>query len=208
MCYLCLLSRDQFVSTYGNGEANAVQEWKLFLEREDCNIMQQQTMCTKVCYCLKLCWQCVSSGCRDRTDNKSVRREHKHICSAVSSTTQQQLWMHVKVSMTTEGQIHAYIQIWHTKRLNPQFQSSRQMLGLINESEKLNSEFFCCLCIKTKKKTPLSESASELYRPSDRRLSAKWLPTFADRGCHVVIVTDPYGRILGFLDRSRYFSIK
>jgi hypothetical protein len=30
----------------------------------------------------------------------------------------------------------------------------------------------------------------------------------ADRGCHVVIVTDPYGRILGFLDRSRYFSIK
>jgi hypothetical protein len=34
------------------------------------------------------------------------------------------------------------------------------------------------------------------------------LPTFADRGCHVVSVTDPYGRILGFLDRSRYFSIK
>jgi hypothetical protein len=31
---------------------------------------------------------------------------------------------------------------------------------------------------------------------------------FADRGCHVVSVTDLYGRILGFLDRSRYFSIK
>jgi hypothetical protein len=31
---------------------------------------------------------------------------------------------------------------------------------------------------------------------------------FADRGCHVASVTDPYGRILGFLDRSRYFSIK
>jgi hypothetical protein len=27
---------------------------------------------------------------------------------------------------------------------------------------------------------------------------------FADRGCHVVSVTDPLGRILGFLDRSRY----
>jgi hypothetical protein len=27
-------------------------------------------------------------------------------------------------------------------------------------------------------------------------------------GCHVVSVTDPYGRILGFLDRSSYFSIK
>jgi hypothetical protein len=31
---------------------------------------------------------------------------------------------------------------------------------------------------------------------------------FADRGCHVVSVKDPYGRILGFLDRNRYFSIK
>jgi hypothetical protein len=32
--------------------------------------------------------------------------------------------------------------------------------------------------------------------------------TFADEYYHVVSVTDPYGRILGFLDRSRYFSIK
>jgi hypothetical protein len=56
-----------------------------------------------------------------------------------------------------------------------------------------------------KQQTPWSESASELYRPSDRRLSAKLVPTFADRGCHVVSVTDPYGRILDFLDRSRYF---
>jgi hypothetical protein len=55
---------------------------------------------------------------------------------------------------------------------------------------------------KKNKQTPWSESASELYRPSDRRLSAKWLPTFVDKGCHVVSVTDPYGRILGFLDRS------
>jgi hypothetical protein len=36
----------------------------------------------------------------------------------------------------------------------------------------------------------------------------KHKPTFADKGCHVVSVTDPYGRIVGFLDRSRYFSIK
>jgi hypothetical protein len=47
------------------------------------------------------------------------------------------------------------------------------------------------------KKIPWSESGSELHRP-----------TFADKGCHVVSVTDLYGRILGFLDRSRYFSIK
>jgi hypothetical protein len=61
---------------------------------------------------------------------------------------------------------------------------------------------------KKNKQTPWSESASELYRPSGRRLSAKRLPTFADKGCHVISVTDPYGRNLDFLDRSRYFSIK
>jgi hypothetical protein len=27
------------------------------------------------------------------------------------------------------------------------------------------------------------------------------VPTFADKGCRVVSATDPYGRILGFLDR-------
>jgi hypothetical protein len=35
---------------------------------------------------------------------------------------------------------------------------------------------------------------SKLYRPSERRLSAKLVPTFADRGCRVVSATDPYGR--------------
>jgi hypothetical protein len=35
---------------------------------------------------------------------------------------------------------------------------------------------------------------------SDRRLSAKLVPTFVDRGCSVVSATDPYGRIFGFLD--------
>jgi hypothetical protein len=54
------------------------------------------------------------------------------------------------------------------------------------------------------KENPLPESASELYRPSDRRLSAKSVTNVADRGCHVVSVTDPYARILGFLDKNRY----
>jgi hypothetical protein len=38
---------------------------------------------------------------------------------------------------------------------------------------------------------------------SDRCLSAKLVPTFPDRGCCVVSTTYPYGRNLGFLDRSR-----
>jgi hypothetical protein len=36
-------------------------------------------------------------------------------------------------------------------------------------------------------------------------MSAKLVPTFLDRECRVVSATDPHGRILGFLDRSRYY---
>jgi hypothetical protein len=49
-------------------------------------------------------------------------------------------------------------------------------------------------------------SASRLYRPRDHRLSAKLVPTFAERGCHVVSMTDPYSCILGFLDQKQSFT--
>jgi hypothetical protein len=45
----------------------------------------------------------------------------------------------------------------------------------------------------------------ELYLPSDRRLSAKLVPTFADRGCCVVTATDPHARILDFIDRICHY---
>jgi hypothetical protein len=48
-----------------------------------------------------------------------------------------------------------------------------------------------------KKKTKWPESASELYHLNDRRLSAKLVPTFADRGCHMGSVMDSYDCILG-----------
>jgi hypothetical protein len=44
--------------------------------------------------------------------------------------------------------------------------------------------------------------------PSDPRLSAKLVPSFADRGCRLFIATNPHGRILGFLDRSRYHLLR
>jgi hypothetical protein len=37
-------------------------------------------------------------------------------------------------------------------------------------------------------------SASELYRPSYRRLSAKLVPTLADRGCRLVSAANLHGR--------------
>jgi hypothetical protein len=58
-----------------------------------------------------------------------------------------------------------------------------------------------------KKKTPNSvASLCERTIPTERLpLSEKSVSNFADRGCHLVSVMDPYSRILGFLDRSRYF---
>jgi hypothetical protein len=53
-----------------------------------------------------------------------------------------------------------------------------------------------------KKLTAWPESTIELYRPSDRRLSAKLVPTSADRECRVVSATDPCVHILGSLDRN------
>jgi hypothetical protein len=48
---------------------------------------------------------------------------------------------------------------------------------------------------------PWPESASKLYRSSDRRMSAKFVPTFVDRGCRVNSATNPHRRVVGFLDR-------
>jgi hypothetical protein len=71
-----------------------------------------------------------------------------------------------------------------------------------SNEKKLYYKEIKILNYKDKNKTPWPESASELYRQTDRRLSAKLVPTFADRGCHVVSVMDPYGLILDFLDRK------
>jgi hypothetical protein len=46
------------------------------------------------------------------------------------------------------------------------------------------------------------ERTIPIERPS---LAGEVSANFVDRGCHVVSVTDPYCRILGFLDWSLYF---
>jgi hypothetical protein len=63
----------------------------------------------------------------------------------------------------------------------------------------LNSEYFIFsspsenVQIKIVKNSVLS-SASELYRPSNRRLSMKLVPTLADTECRVVSATNLHGR--------------
>jgi hypothetical protein len=48
-------------------------------------------------------------------------------------------------------------------------------------------------------------SPQALYRPSDRHMSAKLVPTFAVRDCRVVSAKHPHGSVLGFLYLSRYY---
>jgi hypothetical protein len=71
---------------------------------------------------------------------------------------------------------------------------------------------FCVLHmhIQTNKKKAhgFSPQANYTDRPSDRRLSAKLVPTLADRGCRVVSATNPAAVNFGFLDRSRYFPVE
>jgi hypothetical protein len=64
----------------------------------------------------------------------------------------------------------------------------------------------CRVRSRLQKESPCSETESELYRRMSKLVST--FDTFVDKGCHVVSVTDPYGRILGFIDRSRYFFLQ
>jgi hypothetical protein len=67
-------------------------------------------------------------------------------------------------------------------------------------SQQAEIESHSSITIRTKgHESPWSESASELYWPSDRLLSAKIVPTSANTVCHVVSVTDSYDRTVGFL---------
>jgi hypothetical protein len=54
--------------------------------------------------------------------------------------------------------------------------------------------------LRRRKKLRGFQSASELYRSSDRRRSEKLAPTLADRGCHVVSAASPSDRNFDFLD--------
>jgi hypothetical protein len=61
---------------------------------------------------------------------------------------------------------------------------SVRILGTLQRTHKFHNNN------TNKQQTPWPESASELYRPSDRRLSPKLVPTLADRGCRVVSATN------------------
>jgi hypothetical protein len=68
---------------------------------------------------------------------------------------------------------------------------------------------FECVCVReTDSITPWPEISSELYRPSDLRLSANLVTDFADRRCRLTSVTDPHGHNQDFLDGAATFTSK
>jgi hypothetical protein len=56
--------------------------------------------------------------------------------------------------------------------------------------------------ITTKLKNSVAWVRKRIIPPPVGEVSANFSMV---RGCHVISVTDPYSRILGFLDRGRYF---
>jgi hypothetical protein len=89
----------------------------------------------------------------------------------------------------------------HIRNVNhkyPTFHAGRQA----NQQMKAEASVLCEL-----KLHGLSPRANYTYRAT-AFCRQSYCQLFEDRGCHVVSVSDPYGCILGFLDRSRYFSIK
>jgi hypothetical protein len=88
----------------------------------------------------------------------------------------------------------------HSNKSVPNLKARGSSCCLINT---YSSEQICAP--KKKKLHGLSPRANY----TDRATAAcRRSDCFAHKGCHVVSVTDPYGRIHDFLDRSRYFSIK
>jgi hypothetical protein len=100
---------------------------------------------------------------------------------------------------------------WHREQLvvDSLFQRFRFSVQLIHKTCYLTLSCTTSYnCVIMHLQTPWPESARKVYRPSDRRFSAKLVTAFTDRVCHVISVTDLCGRILGFLDRRSYFFFR
>jgi hypothetical protein len=101
-----------------------------------------------------------------------------------------------------------YIQLELNRQVEGCSEHHNVFSGAINRAKFLslrNGRWFLAKAVTgSHLQTQWPESASELYWQSDSRLLTKLVPTFADKGCHVVSVADTYSHILGFLDRNRY----
>jgi hypothetical protein len=59
--------------------------------------------------------------------------------------------------------------------------------------------------IKNKTKLRVLSPRTNYTNRATAACRQKLVPPIADKGCHVASATDPHDRILGLLDRSRYY---
>jgi hypothetical protein len=85
-----------------------------------------------------------------------------------------------------------YIHIWkHTKQTKNTIKTNYVPLG---EAQPYQKWWFCCYMHDFESSHIYFHTIFSTDRPSDRRLLAKLVPTFADRGCGVVSATDSHDR--------------
>jgi hypothetical protein len=99
-----------------------------------------------------------------------------------------------KTRFSVRYELNFHILSYNGKRLFSE--SSLSTVECLNQS-LLNLVYLWSTCLSLFH-CVLSPRANYIYRPSDRRLSAKLVQTFADRGCHVVSVTDPIRQYFRF----------
>jgi hypothetical protein len=138
-----------------------------------------------------------ASGMRNERGRSSQCEHSSNMCRAVRDTVH-------GVQTRIEQPCNKLAMFWRASAIGKHLNSTSA--GSLR-SRRSHSSYFRCppsdfisLDIETKQ-APWPESTSELYRPSDRRCSAKLVPTFADRW----VLRSQCGGSLGFLDCSRYF---
>jgi hypothetical protein len=99
--------------------------------------------------------------------------------------------------------MHYYERVQDCKQVRTKIEVTRGIWTAWSQVQERPRLQLCRVAWETNENRLRGLSARPNY--TCRRLSSKLKPTFADRECRVVTATDPYGRNLDFLDRSRYF---
>jgi hypothetical protein len=103
---------------------------------------------------------------------------------------------------SSRGPLTSFQHYVTSKRPSTQPALSAKQTALPNSVKQMRRGYFKTFLLHgLSPRANYTDRATAACRRSDCQL-------FANRWCHVVSVTDSYGRIFGFLDRSRYFSIK
>jgi hypothetical protein len=98
--------------------------------------------------------------------------------------------------------------LWKSQHLKPYKLQVAQKLTAYDKRRRSQFMAYMCPNFGTTNKLNKLRGFSPRVNYTNRATAAcqrSKCQLFADRGCHVVSVMDPYGRILGFRDWSRYF---